>query len=146
MRTAGADYLAARVECDRLGASAEATRFQVQLVSGNPEMKMLADAAFTAVGALSSSPDRNELRQRENHFEAAGTMFIHAASGRLRMTAPAYATDLRLCVPRRDSGPPPSAMRPWAPGSAAVQATDGSETGHGRSRKNHGRGRWERFR
>jgi hypothetical protein len=88
---AGADYLAARVECDRLGASAEAARFRVQLVSGDPEVGMLADAAFTAVAALSSSPDRNELRERENHFEAAVTMFIHAASGRLRTTAPASA-------------------------------------------------------
>jgi hypothetical protein len=88
---AGADYLAARIECDRLGASAEAARFRVQLVWGDPEVGMLADAAFTAVGALSSSPDRNELRERENHFEAAVTMFIHAASGRLRATAPASA-------------------------------------------------------
>ena len=33
---AGADSLAARIECDRLGASAEAARFRVQLVSGDP--------------------------------------------------------------------------------------------------------------
>ena len=83
---AGADYLAARVECDRLGASAEAARFRVQLVSGDPEVEMLADAAFTAAGALSGSPDRDELREREDHFEAAVTMFIHAASGQLRAT------------------------------------------------------------
>ena len=96
----GADYLAARIECDRLGASAEAARFRVQLVWGDPEVGMLADAAFTAVGALSSSPDRNELRERENHFEAAVTMFIHTASGRLRMTtAPASAP----CRPGQDA-------------------------------------------
>jgi hypothetical protein len=88
---AGADYLAARIECDRLGASAEAARFRVQLVSGDPEVEMLADAAFTAVGALSGSPDRSELREREDRFEAAVMMFIHAASGRLRATAPASA-------------------------------------------------------
>ena len=88
---AGAGYLAARIECDRLGASAEAARFRVQLVSGDREVEMLAAAAFTAVGALSSSADRNELRERENHFEAAVTMFIHAASKRLRATAPASA-------------------------------------------------------
>jgi hypothetical protein len=88
---AGAEYLAARVECDGLGASAEAARFRVQLVSGDPEVMTLADAAFTAVGALSSSADRNELRDREDRFEAAVTMFIHAASRRLRMNAPAPA-------------------------------------------------------
>lgn len=88
---AGADYLAARIECDRLGASAEAARFRVQLVSGDPEVVMPTGAAFTAAGALSSSPDSNELRERENHLEAAVTMFIHAASGRLRATAPAPA-------------------------------------------------------
>ena len=54
-----------------------------------------------------------------------------------------YATDLPLCVPRRGSGPPPSAMRPWPPDSGAVRATDegGRSTddegaGHGRGRKN----------
>ena len=88
---AGADYLASRIECDRLGASAEAARFRVKLVSGDPEVEMLADAAFSAVGALSSSPDRDELRERENHFEAAVTTFIHAAARQLRTTAPASA-------------------------------------------------------
>jgi hypothetical protein len=81
---AGADYLAARIECDRLGASAEAARFRVQLVSGDPEVMTLADAAFTAVGALTRSADRDELREREDRFEAAVTTFIHAASRRLR--------------------------------------------------------------
>jgi len=88
---AGADYLAARIECDQLGASAEAARFRVLLVSGDPGVGKLADAAFAAVGALSSSADRSELRERENHFEAAITVFIHAASGRLLMTAPGSA-------------------------------------------------------
>ena len=45
-----------------------------------------------------------------------------------------YATDLRLCVPRCDFGPQPSAMRPCAPGSGAVESTDG-----------HGRQGWERL-
>jgi hypothetical protein len=88
---AGPDYLATHIECDRLGATAEAARFRVQLIWGDPEVEMLADAAFTAVGALSSSPDRSELRERENRFEAAVTMFIHAAAERLRMTAPPSA-------------------------------------------------------
>ena len=48
-----ADYLAARIEGDRLGASAEAARFRLQLVTGDPRLVRLADAAFTAVGAIS---------------------------------------------------------------------------------------------
>jgi hypothetical protein len=81
---ADADYLAARIECDHLDASAEAARFRVQLVSGDPRLEMLANAAFAAAGALSGSPGRNELRERENRFEAAVMTFIQAASGRLR--------------------------------------------------------------
>jgi hypothetical protein len=79
-----ADYLAARIEADRLGASAEAARFRVQLVAGEPRLVRLADAAFTAVGAISGSADRNELRERENDFETAVTAFIHSGSRRLR--------------------------------------------------------------
>jgi hypothetical protein len=65
----------------------------------------------------------------------------------------AYAADLRLCHPRRDLGPPPSAMRPWAPGFGvrAVRrpwqnrprtGTDKPADGHGPT---HGRGRWEQL-
>ena len=43
------------------------------------------------------------------------------------------AADQGIRASRRDSGPPPSAMRPCAPGSGAVRRTDG-----------HGRDRWER--
>jgi hypothetical protein len=103
---AGAEYLAARIECDGLGASAEAARFRVQLVSGDPEVMMLADAAFTAVGALSSSADRDELRERENRLEAAVTMFIHAASGRLRMNTPAPAPGRPGPVPPASTAQP----------------------------------------
>jgi hypothetical protein len=88
---AGADYLATRIECDRLGATAEAARFRVQLICGDPGVATLADAAFTAVGTISSSPDRNELRERENRCEAAVRLFIHAASEQLRTPAPASA-------------------------------------------------------
>jgi len=87
----GADYLAARIECDRLGASAEAARFRVQLVSGDPELMTLADAAFTAVGAISGSADSKKLHEHENHFEDAVTEFIHGASARLRTAAPSTA-------------------------------------------------------
>ena len=53
-----------------------------------------------------------------------------------------YANDLRLCVPMRDLGPPPSTMRPWEPDSGAVRAadegggsTDEEGAGHGRAEK-----------
>ena len=46
----------------------------------------------------------------------------------------AQGTDQRIRAPRSNSGPLPSAMRPWAPGLF-----------HGRGRKTHGRGRWERL-
>jgi hypothetical protein len=57
-------------------------------------------------------------------------------------------------------GRPPSAMRPWAPGSWAERSADRGRTGHGRARtgprtatdqltddggKGHRRGRWERY-
>ena len=35
-----------------------------------------------------------------------------------------YATDLRLCASRHDSGFLPSAMRPWAPNFGAKKSTD----------------------
>jgi hypothetical protein len=44
----------------------------------------------------------------------------------------AYVTDLTLCDSRRDLGPPPSAMRPWVPGSA--RSTDRRRLAHGRPR------------
>ena len=91
-----ADYLAARVEGDRLGASAEAARFRVQLVAGDPRLVRLADAAFSAVGAISGSADRDELSERENDFELAVTAFIHAASRRLRRPGDTDQVALRV--------------------------------------------------
>ena len=80
----GAEYLATRIECDRLGASAEAARFRVQLVSGEPGLMSLADLAFTAIGAIHTATDRSELHERENRLEAAVKEFIQAAAARLR--------------------------------------------------------------
>ena len=45
-----------------------------------------------------------------------------------------HTADQHIRRSRHDRGPPPSAMRPWAPGLV-----------HGRGRKTHGRGRWERL-
>jgi hypothetical protein len=79
---------AARTECDRLGAAAETARFRAQLVSGDPELMSLADAAFSAAGTISSTPGRTELHTVEDQFEAAVKAFISAASVRLRETSP----------------------------------------------------------
>lgn len=83
-----ADYQATRVECDRLGASAEAARFRVQLVSGDFGLMGLADSAFAAVGTIHSASDREELREHENRFEAAVKEFIQAAAIQLRAATP----------------------------------------------------------
>jgi hypothetical protein len=85
---AGADYQATRVECDRLGASAEAARFRVQLVSDDSGLVSLADYAFHAIGTIHTASDRHELREHETRLEAAVTEFIHAAALRLRAAAP----------------------------------------------------------
>lgn len=74
----------ARAEGDRLGAAAETARFRVQLVCGDAELMDLADAAFTAAGAISGSPGRSELRAAEDQFEAAVKSFIGVAAARLR--------------------------------------------------------------
>lgn len=84
----GAEYLATRIECDRLGASAEAARFRVQLVSGEPGLMSLADSAFTAIGAIHTAADRSELHERENRLEATVKEFIQAAAARLRAATP----------------------------------------------------------
>jgi hypothetical protein len=46
-----------------------------------------------------------------------------------------HVADQRIRRPRRVSGPPPSAMRPWTPGSGPVRSTDGYGPAHGRERK-----------
>jgi len=45
----GADTQKMMTECDRAGASAETGRFRVQLISGDPDLMALADAAFDAL-------------------------------------------------------------------------------------------------
>jgi len=86
-----ADYQADRLEGDQLGASAEVARFRIQLVLGDPELMALADAAFSAAARIGRSADRDELGEREDHFEAAVTAFIQAAAVRLHGAAPRTA-------------------------------------------------------
>jgi len=82
--TAGSSWKEARVEGDRLGAAAGAARFRVQLVSGDPELMGLADSAFSALSAIRTASDSNELREVERNFEGAVKEFIAAAGVRLR--------------------------------------------------------------
>jgi hypothetical protein len=82
----GPAWKTARAECDQLGASAEAARFRVQLVSGDPGVMMLADAAFSALGAIRTASDRNEMAETEKRFENSVKEFVAAAATRLRAT------------------------------------------------------------
>jgi hypothetical protein len=74
----------ARTEADQLGASAEAARFRVQLVSGDSQLMVLADSAFVALGAIRVASDRTEVVAVEKRFESAVKEFIAAAGARLR--------------------------------------------------------------
>ena len=74
----------ARTQADQLGASAEAARFRVQLVSGDSQLMMLADSAFAALGAIRTASDRTEVVEVEKQFEGAVKEFVIAAGARLR--------------------------------------------------------------
>jgi hypothetical protein len=84
---AGEKWQAARVECDQLGAAAEAARFRVRLVSPDASLMTLADAAFSASGQIRTAPDRTELMKIETRFEDAVTAFAAAAGAHLRAAA-----------------------------------------------------------
>lgn len=74
----------ARIEADQLGASAEAARFRVRLVSADSHLMMLADAAFAALGAIRTASDRTEVVDVEKQFEGAVKEFVVAAGARIR--------------------------------------------------------------
>jgi hypothetical protein len=74
----------ARTQADQLGASAEAARFRVQLVSGDFQLMRLADSAFAALGAIRTASDRTEVVEVEKQFEGAVEEFVIAAGARLR--------------------------------------------------------------
>jgi len=80
----GAAWKDARTEADQLGASAEAARFRVQLVSSDPQLMRLADSAFDALGSVRTASDRTELVEIEKGFEIAVKEFIAAAGAGLR--------------------------------------------------------------
>src|SRR5262249_32497429 len=75
-----AAHRAAVAEADRLGSLAEAARFRLLLVSGQPEP--LADAAFGDMGTLRNARPRSRLKVTEVDFEAAVSAFIREAHER----------------------------------------------------------------
>ena len=88
---AGTDCAAARIECDRLGASAEAARFRVQLSRATARWR-----CWQMPHSLRSAPSAALLTgmncaNARTTSKPAVTMFIHAASRRLRTPAPASA-------------------------------------------------------
>jgi hypothetical protein len=80
----GPAWKEARAEADQLGASAEAARFRVRLVSGDSRLIMLADSAFAALGEIRTASDRTEMIEVEKRFEDAVKEFVAAAGARLR--------------------------------------------------------------
>jgi|SRR5215472_4638850 len=77
----------ARADADQMGAGAEAARLRVQLVTGDSQLIMLADAAFAALGAIRAASDRTEVVEVETQFEGALKEFVIAAGSRLRAGA-----------------------------------------------------------
>ncbi|MFJ9787035.1 hypothetical protein ACIRSS_46195 [Amycolatopsis sp. NPDC101161] len=80
----GAAARAAFTEADQSGAAADRARFAVRLLTGNPEILRLADAAFDPVGAIRKAADRAELREHEDRSQEILTAFIEAAGRHLR--------------------------------------------------------------
>lgn len=81
---AGSAWKEARAEGDRLGAAAEAAQFRFELVSGDSRLMELAESAFSALGAIHTASDKNELRDIEKKFEGAVKELIAAAGALLR--------------------------------------------------------------
>ncbi|MET9962296.1 hypothetical protein ABZ128_25100 [Streptomyces sp. NPDC006326] len=86
------DLAAAQVECDRLGAAAEAAAFRLRLVVGGGDgvgkgggapLSPLMDAVSARLGELGEAEDRQALRAVEARFEAAVGAFLEAAARRL---------------------------------------------------------------
>jgi hypothetical protein len=74
------EYPAALAEADRLGSLAEAARFRLLLVSGQPEP--LAGTTFEYMGTLRSASDLPALKAAEAEFDAAVSAFVMNAHER----------------------------------------------------------------
>jgi hypothetical protein len=82
--SSNADVRDARIESDRLGASAAHARFRVQLLAGDADLVALADAAAAPVNAIAAAADRPELVEREDRSDEALRAFITAAGIQIR--------------------------------------------------------------
>jgi hypothetical protein len=80
----GAEYLMARAECDRLGAAAEQAQFRMRLISEDPELAILADAAFATIGSIGRAAGKDQLAERETRCLDALNAFIAGAATHLR--------------------------------------------------------------
>ena len=77
----GAERLKARAECDQLGAAAEQAQFRMRLISEDPALAALADAAFATIGAIDRATDNDQLAEREAQcMEALNAFIAHAAA------------------------------------------------------------------
>jgi hypothetical protein len=79
-----AAYLEARAECDQLGAAAEQTQFRMRLISEDPALAALADAAFATIGAIDRATDNDQLAERETQCLKTLNAFIAHAAAQLR--------------------------------------------------------------
>ncbi|MCP3760263.1 hypothetical protein [Streptomyces sp. TBY4] len=70
-------------ECDRLGAAAENSQFQVRLLAADSALVALAASAFDALGPLRAASTRAELARREQDLEDALNAFITAATAQI---------------------------------------------------------------
>jgi hypothetical protein len=74
----------ARAECDRLGAAAEQAQFRIRLISEDPALAALADAAFATIGAIDRATDEEQLAERETQCLKTLSVFIAHAAAQLR--------------------------------------------------------------
>lgn len=79
----GDDTRAAHVEADQRGAEADRARFAVRLLTDDPEVLRLADAAFDPIDAIRTAEDRAGLRAHEERSQAVLTEFIQAGGRQL---------------------------------------------------------------
>jgi hypothetical protein len=80
----GAETRAAHTEADQRGAAGDHARFEIQLLTEDPEVLRLADAAFESIGAIGAAAERSELKEREDRSQEILAAFIRAAGSRLR--------------------------------------------------------------
>jgi hypothetical protein len=73
-----------RAECDRLGAAAEHAQFQMRLITEDPGLAVLADAAFAAIDSISRAADKAQPAESGPSCLDALNVFIAEAAAQLR--------------------------------------------------------------